>query len=71
MESLLEKFLESYATLYFMHIYHGNLTLSNICITFDGKVKLMDFRARNVPFSEGATKDYEDFRNVMCIIMER
>ena len=54
-----------------MHIYHGNLSLSNICVTFDGKVKLMDFRFHNLPFSEGAAKDYDDFRNMMCIIMER
>ena len=71
MESLIEKFLVAYANFYYMHVFHGNLSLTNICITFEGKVKLMDFRAYSLSFEEGSKKDYDDFRRMMCVIMER
>ena len=58
METVVEKFLYAYATFYYMRVYHGNLSLENICITFDNKVKLMDFRVLNVSFEEGSAKDY-------------
>ena len=45
--------------------------MENIGITFDGKVKLMDFRPLDLSFEEGAYKDYRDFRNMLCYIMER
>ena len=30
-----------------MQVFHGNISITNVGITFDGKVKLMDFRALN------------------------
>ena len=58
--------------MYYYRITHGNLTIDNIGITFEGKVKLMDFRALDkLSFEEGAMKDYRDFRNMMCFILER
>ena len=43
MDEYVEKFLRVYAFFYNMRVAHGNLSLQNIGITFDGKVKLMDF----------------------------
>ena len=40
-------------------------------MTFDHKVKLMDFRNLNVSFEEGSVKDYEDFKAIMCDVLER
>lgn len=54
-----------------MKVFHGNISINNIGITFDGKVKIMDFRSLDLTFEEGSAKDYEDFRNMMCLIMER
>lgn len=71
MEELVAKFLEAYSVMYHLHIFHGNISLTNICITFDGRVKLTDFRPLDLPFEKGAARDYDDFRNMMCIIMER
>jgi len=47
MDEYIEKFLRVYAFFYNMRVSHGNLTLHNIGITFDGKVKLMDFATNN------------------------
>jgi RIO-like serine/threonine protein kinase len=44
MEPYIEKFLQSYSRLYYYRVTHGNISLDNIGIAFDGKVKLMDFR---------------------------
>ncbi len=51
---------------------HGNISMDNIGIAFDGKVKIMDFRSvQHLTFEEGAAKDYRDFRNMICFILER
>lgn len=52
MDEYVEKFLRVYAFFYNMRVAHGNLSLHNIGITFDGRVKLMDFGANNdnLPF---------------------
>jgi serine/threonine protein kinase len=44
MEPYIDKFLQAYSRLYYYRIAHGNISLDNIGIAFDGKVKLMDFR---------------------------
>jgi hypothetical protein len=40
----IEKFFKTYSFFYNMNVPHGNLIPSNIGITFDSKVKLMDFQ---------------------------
>ncbi len=44
LDEYVEKFLKTYAFFYNMNVGHGNLLPSNIGITFDSKVKLMDFQ---------------------------
>lgn len=41
---MIEKFLKTYSFFYNMRLSHGNLIASNIGITFDSRVKLMDFQ---------------------------
>lgn len=41
---MIEKFLKTYSFFYNMRLSHGNLIPSNIGITFDSRVKLMDFQ---------------------------
>lgn len=43
-DEMIEKFLKTYSFFYNMRVSHGNLLPSNIGITFDSKVKLMDFQ---------------------------
>ena len=50
LEPFIEKFLQAYSQIYFLRINHGNISLENIGITFDGKVKLMDFRPLDLSF---------------------
>jgi hypothetical protein len=46
--------------------------LDNIGIAFDGKIKLMDFRQLDqLSFEEASIKDYRDFRNMICFILEK
>lgn len=71
LNEMLHKFFQAYSTLYHLRFNHGNISLENIGITYDGAVKLMDFRPLNTSFEEGAMKDYRDFRKMMCTIMLR
>lgn len=71
LEPFIDRFFQAYSRLYYLRINHGNITLENVGITFDGKVKLMDFRQLDLSFEEGAQKDYRDFRNMLCFIFER
>jgi len=41
---MIEKFLKTYSFFYNMRLSHGNLIPSNIGISFDSKVKFMDFQ---------------------------
>ena len=43
-----------------MRVAHGSLTLQNIGITFDGKVKLMDFSPNidSLSFEDRAQRDF-------------
>ncbi len=41
---MMNKFLNTYSFFYYMKIPHGNLISSNIGVTFDNNIKLMDFQ---------------------------
>jgi hypothetical protein len=73
MDEYVEKFLRVYAFFYNMRVAHGNLTLHNIGITFDGKVKLMDFRVNtdNIPFEARAQQDFDEFQHAIGTILEK
>lgn len=73
MDEYVEKFLRVYAFFYNMRVAHGNLSLHNIGITFDGRVKLMDFgvNSDNLPFEQRAHQDFLDFKHAIGIILEK
>lgn len=56
-----------------MRVAHGNLSLHNIGITFDGRVKLMDFgvNSDNSPFEVRASRDFLDFKHAIGVILEK
>ena len=56
-----------------MRVPHGNLTPHNIGITFEGKVKLMDFGTNNdnKSFEEKAKQDFNDFKHMIAVILEK
>lgn len=63
-----------YAFFYNMKVTHGNLSTHNIGITFDGKVKLMDFLpvpAEGDSFQLRVEKDFIDFKMVISLILEK
>lgn len=54
-----------------MRVPHGNLTSHNIGITFEGKVKLMDFlpNSDNKTFEQRSQQDFNDFKHVISVIL--
>lgn len=73
MDEYVEKFLRVYAFFYNMRVTHGNLTARNIGITFEGKVKLMDFAlpSEELAFEARAVQDYADFRQLIAEVLEK
>ena len=45
-----------------MKVFHGNLIANNIGMTFDGRVKFMDFNNHGITFDEGIKKDFSQFK---------
>ena len=56
-----------------MRVAHGNLSAHNIGITFDGRVKLMDFapNPEALPFEARAQRDLEEFGHCVAFILEK
>lgn len=56
-----------------MKVAHGNITAQNIGVTFDGKVKFMDFGLplEGITFEERSRQDFLDFKMVIGRILEK
>jgi tRNA A-37 threonylcarbamoyl transferase component Bud32 len=55
-----------------MKVSHGNLICNNIGITFDGRVKFMDFQCQPEEVNEeNFRKDFDVFESFVSKVLER